>query len=140
MCYVYYLVYFYKKVSQRKEDVIKVIRRRKYIYSTIHIYFLNLHVSGPVQGSTVQASVRPRGQRVRLITFVSSHRLGALGLYELLILTTRYSCFLKEEEVTKGRGRESQEYVQREGYERAILIHSQYRTQAYKTRLLAFPE
>lgn len=61
MCYVYYLVYFYKKVSQRKEDVIKVIRRRKYIYSTIHIYFLNLHVSGPVQGSTVQASVRPQG-------------------------------------------------------------------------------
>lgn len=133
MCYVYYIVYFYKKVSQRKEDVIKIIRKRKYIYSTIHIYFLNLHVSGPVvQGSTVQATVRPGGQRVRLITFVSSHHLGALGLYDLLIPTTCYSCFLKEDEVAKGRvhpaehGEEKAKNVDREkGIERATLILSQ---------------
>ena len=36
VCYVSYILYFYNKISEKKENVIKkIIRKRKYIYNTI---------------------------------------------------------------------------------------------------------
>ena len=48
MFYVLYYIFIPKKISQRKESVIKkIIRKRTYIYSIAHIYEKNPHLSGP---------------------------------------------------------------------------------------------
>ena len=45
------MLYSFNKVSQRKENVIKnIIRKRKYIYSTLHIFIeKNPCIRGPTQ-------------------------------------------------------------------------------------------
>lgn len=51
LCYMYYILHSYNRASQRKENVIKeIIRKRKYIYSTLCICWKKSRVSlsGPV--------------------------------------------------------------------------------------------
>lgn len=64
VCYIYYLLYSYNEISQRKENVTKkTLRKRIYIYS---IYWKKSRYkwtqavqTGVVQGSTIYGQIAP---------------------------------------------------------------------------------